>query len=417
MKNCPTDVVIHNAGGDVLSIVIPTYNRAAELRESLGLILSQRADGLARKVDIIVCDNASTDGTERLCTPLALDGKISYYRHTKNIGPMPQLYVGPHRATAPFCWILADDDWLMPNTLPKIVATLEQGKADYLMLNYEQRNVDMTETLVPCMATDQDYHFNTFADFSRLFSVCQASFISCQIFRREPYVNVDETPYVKPAFGFQHYGALMEVFWHKPVQYLGTPMIINRAGNITDENTFHLRNWHHLSFPVMRAIQTAMDRLGLPAETWNQISGLIRVKSKDDWLCITDRIMHNVIKACIAGYTPDDADWANLQAISKGWRPAARILANELPSIIPTYLDILAKNQNDVDSTKRALQITQAGAQFEKIKTELLQRVRTREQTAATIRHHLMLLAQHLDRNELDQVIKLPPRTSAASAA
>lgn len=67
----------------LVSICVPTCNRGEALRKSLPKILAQRYEPL----EILLSDNASTDGTEALCREAAgRDPRLRYFRHPKNIG-------------------------------------------------------------------------------------------------------------------------------------------------------------------------------------------------------------------------------------------------------------------------------------------------------------------------------------------
>ncbi len=67
----------------LVSICVPTHNRADALKTTLPSILEQDYKAL----EILISDNASTDGTEALCRALAeRDPRVRYVRHPKNIG-------------------------------------------------------------------------------------------------------------------------------------------------------------------------------------------------------------------------------------------------------------------------------------------------------------------------------------------
>ncbi len=67
----------------LVSICIPTRNRAGALRETLPKILAQHYAPL----EILISDNGSTDGTEALCREAASrDPRIRYFRQKENIG-------------------------------------------------------------------------------------------------------------------------------------------------------------------------------------------------------------------------------------------------------------------------------------------------------------------------------------------
>jgi glycosyltransferase involved in cell wall biosynthesis len=66
-----------------VSIALPVYNGEPFLGKTLDAILAQTfAD-----FELLICDNASTDATEKICRQYAArDERISYYRNQRNIG-------------------------------------------------------------------------------------------------------------------------------------------------------------------------------------------------------------------------------------------------------------------------------------------------------------------------------------------
>ncbi len=67
----------------LVSICVPTYNRAAFLRASLRDLLAQ--DYL--HLEVLISDNASDDGTEAVCREAAAaDARVRYVRQPRNLG-------------------------------------------------------------------------------------------------------------------------------------------------------------------------------------------------------------------------------------------------------------------------------------------------------------------------------------------
>jgi len=67
----------------LVSLCVPTYNRASSLAASLESICGQDYE----PVEIVISDNGSTDGTEALCRRVAAqDRRIRYFRQSRNIG-------------------------------------------------------------------------------------------------------------------------------------------------------------------------------------------------------------------------------------------------------------------------------------------------------------------------------------------
>lgn len=77
------------ATGILLSICIPTYNRAELLRQTLATLTSQAVFAQQHEIEIIISDNASADHTTAVAAEFieAFPGKILYHRHPETILP------------------------------------------------------------------------------------------------------------------------------------------------------------------------------------------------------------------------------------------------------------------------------------------------------------------------------------------
>jgi len=101
---------------------IPTYNRVEGLRGAVESALSQDHP----RVEVVISDNGSEDGTQAYAEALAArDPRVRYVRHAQNRGLVANFLAALEHATGPyFCW-LADDDRLGPGTLGTCVGFLE----------------------------------------------------------------------------------------------------------------------------------------------------------------------------------------------------------------------------------------------------------------------------------------------------
>ena len=67
----------------LVTIGIPTYNRADSLSEAIHSAINQSY----QNIEVIISDNASTDNTKTICTQIeSKDNRIKYVRQKKNIG-------------------------------------------------------------------------------------------------------------------------------------------------------------------------------------------------------------------------------------------------------------------------------------------------------------------------------------------
>lgn len=103
----------------LVSVVIPVYNRRDYLEECVRSALGQTF----KHLEVIVSDNASTDGTLDICRRLAAeDSRVKVFRNAENVGPVKNWLAGLTEATAPITKILFSDDTLdatfLERTLP-----------------------------------------------------------------------------------------------------------------------------------------------------------------------------------------------------------------------------------------------------------------------------------------------------------
>lgn len=106
-----------------LSVGLPVYNGENYLAESLDALLGQTyAD-----FELIISDNASTDGTAGICRRYARqDARISYIRQPRNIGAAPNHnFVFRHSRGELFKWASADDLYA-PDLLRSCVEALDE---------------------------------------------------------------------------------------------------------------------------------------------------------------------------------------------------------------------------------------------------------------------------------------------------
>jgi glycosyltransferase involved in cell wall biosynthesis len=119
------------------SVIIPTYNRADLIMETLETVFSQSY----KNYEILVVDNCSTDSTEQLLQPLVVQGKIRYIRHEKNFERARSRNTGLRNAKGDFVTFLDSDDFLYPDCLQDAAAFIQQhGDIKFFQVLYELVN-------------------------------------------------------------------------------------------------------------------------------------------------------------------------------------------------------------------------------------------------------------------------------------
>ena len=119
-----------------LSVCISTYNRAEWLSASLrnwARLYPQAIPG----VELLVCDNTSTDHTPEVVAPYLARPDFSYHRNAQNVGMLGNLRETAHHARGEYVWIVGDDDLLLPGSVERVVDALNRHPGIALVyLNY-----------------------------------------------------------------------------------------------------------------------------------------------------------------------------------------------------------------------------------------------------------------------------------------
>lgn len=113
-----------------LSICIPTCNRAEYLPVMLDSIFKQAVfDG----VEVVVSDNNSYDDTARVVKEYqALYKNLFYYKNDINVGFDRNVLNCISRAKGRYCWLLGDDDALLPGSIGFVKQQIRSGYDFYL---------------------------------------------------------------------------------------------------------------------------------------------------------------------------------------------------------------------------------------------------------------------------------------------
>jgi len=103
---------------DLVTVCICTYNREKLLKRCLDSVIEQTYKNL----EIIIVDDNSSDGTEKLVKEYILQGyQIKYYKNDKNMGLAYNRNVGIEKAQGMYFCFVDDDDYWHPNFIQTYV--------------------------------------------------------------------------------------------------------------------------------------------------------------------------------------------------------------------------------------------------------------------------------------------------------
>jgi abequosyltransferase len=110
----------------LLTLAVPTYNRAAHL----DLLLTHLAPQLAAssEVELLISDNASSDDTAATVERFMAAGlRCRYLRNAANLDADRNFLRCYEQAAGRFVWIFGDDDVLFPGSLAYVLALLDHN--------------------------------------------------------------------------------------------------------------------------------------------------------------------------------------------------------------------------------------------------------------------------------------------------
>lgn len=112
-----------------ISFIMPTFNRAHFIVESIRSITAQMGD----EDELAIIDDGSTDGTQELLGNL--NERFRYYRQV-NSGKSAALNRALATTHGQFVWICDDDDILCPGAVATLVKQIDQSRADCVFGRY-----------------------------------------------------------------------------------------------------------------------------------------------------------------------------------------------------------------------------------------------------------------------------------------
>jgi glycosyltransferase involved in cell wall biosynthesis len=136
----------------LLTIAIPTYNRADLLDKQLGW-LAQAIKGFEADCEILVSDNCSTDNTQGIIKKWqGILSNITFKsnKNLENLGVMKNIIYCLSSATTKYVWTIGDDDPIQDRSIPYVINNLKKHEnLSLLFLNFSGLNKITGEPVHP----------------------------------------------------------------------------------------------------------------------------------------------------------------------------------------------------------------------------------------------------------------------------
>jgi len=221
----------------VLSICIPTYNRAEKLDLALNALIKASAN-YAADVEILVSDNCSEDNTKEIIESNKENCNFLYYfRNKENLGFNLNMFSLVDRyAKGKFCWVLGDDDFVDIDALNYIIPLLKSNvDLKYLNLNFRISNIEEYRSFINKEIDNRniDILWGTFSsaiDENTSIGNLLATFMSTSVFLREDFFTYPKDKFSVTSWTnfystFPNAYLMATLFSKEKVAYIKEPLI------------------------------------------------------------------------------------------------------------------------------------------------------------------------------------------------
>lgn len=117
-----------------VSIIMPSYNTASFIAESIQSVLAQSY----KDWELIIVDDCSPDNTDEVVKPYLSDERIKYIKNEKNSGAAVSRNRALREAKGKWIAFLDSDDLWMPEKLEKQISFMENNGYHFSYTNYTE---------------------------------------------------------------------------------------------------------------------------------------------------------------------------------------------------------------------------------------------------------------------------------------
>jgi abequosyltransferase len=233
----------------LLTIAIPTYNRYKFLMECLQHVIPQ----IDCDMEILVCDNASTDSTyDEMIKMVIKYPFIKYIRNNVNIGPDGNFLKCLKEGTGKYIHILSDDDILLDKSVSKIRKCMAiRNDYSLIFLNHTsfEGEFDLCKCLINAFPIKDDKEFSSKDEFVEYIGI-YATFVSAMIFNKDIFDRIDKPEQYIGTYLFQSHILYRIVSLKEDILLIANSCIAARGGNSGGYNLYKVfsHGWKNVLF-------------------------------------------------------------------------------------------------------------------------------------------------------------------------
>jgi abequosyltransferase len=198
-------------------------------------------------VEVLVCDNASSDETPDLISTIRMaHPELRTFRNDENLGFDRNYLRCVEEALGEFVWVMGDDDVWLPGSVTRVLRELDAG-ADACLCLAEVCDIELNPKHILSWYNDPNppkvWPLESPDDLVRYFNTCAYNagvfaFISVGIFRRERFLENRDPQQRDLDSGYIHVWSMMKSF-RRPLRlhYIPEVLIQNRLTDAVSAGT------------------------------------------------------------------------------------------------------------------------------------------------------------------------------------
>ncbi len=179
----------------LISICIPTYNRASFLKDTLDSFVQEPVFLSTEKVEIIISDNCSEDNTAEIVFPYIqkFPQKIKYFKNKTNLKDK-NFELALSRGTGVFLKLHNDNLAIKKGILDSMVSFVEKNSKEQPILFFLNGNTKEKEEVTNCSSVDQTIsHISYFSTWIAGFGIWKTDFEQLGDFSKYATKNLAQT--------------------------------------------------------------------------------------------------------------------------------------------------------------------------------------------------------------------------------
>lgn len=244
-----------------VSIIIPTYNRASFIQQTILSVLDQTLQDF----EIIIIDDNSNDNTKEIVDSFFHDDRIIYLKNSKNMGPGAARNIGLKIAKGKYIAFLDSDDLWLPKKLETQIRYMEENPQFHLVYSNGWMINTKGETIQIYLNKRHNVEGNIFPDLlKRNFIMNITVMMRRGVFETIGLLNEDLS-----IVAVEDYEYWLRVSMHFNIGYINEPLALYRI------HTENISKAKSVAILRQRVLKTILHNYNCPQKFYEQIENII----------------------------------------------------------------------------------------------------------------------------------------------